>query len=185
MKTLEDLFLDELADMYDAENRLSYGLPKLAKAAAAAELREAIEEHLEETEGHLEKLQRVFRAFDRGATARKCEAIVGLLKEADRIASDNKGAPTLDAALISAAQKVEHYEIASYGCLREWAEQLGNNEAALLLETILAEEKAADARLTELARQICNQAAQESRDDGDVASRPRLVGARAGNSDSE
>ncbi|MEY2409899.1 MAG: hypothetical protein QOF48_2569 [Verrucomicrobiota bacterium] len=167
MKTLQDLFLDELADMYDAENRLTKALPKMAKAASHEELREAFNSHLEETEGHVAKLEQVFEAFGKSAKSKKCEAIVGLLEEGDEIASDNKGEPTINAALISAAQKVEHYEIASYGCLREWAEQLGNEKASQLLEEILEEEKAADSKLTDLARQCCNESAE-----GDETEKP-------------
>ncbi len=159
--TLEKLFLDELSDMYYAEKQLTKALPKMAKAAASDTLREAIESHLEETEGHVHKVEDVFKAFDKPPKAKKCEAMLGLISEGERIASDNKGEPTIDAAVISAAQKVEHYEIASYGCLREWAEQLENSEAATLLEEILDQEKAADTKLTDLARESCNESAQQ------------------------
>jgi len=162
MKTLENLFLAELADMYDAENRLARALPRIAKAATHEELREAIRSHLAETEQQAKKLKRVFKAFGKAPRGKKCEAIVGLLKEGDGILSENKGSPTINAALISAAQKVEHYEIASYGCLREWADQLGNQTAAELLQEILEEEKAADQALTECARERCNESAQGS-----------------------
>jgi ferritin-like metal-binding protein YciE len=160
MKTLEDLFLDELADIYDAEHRLAKAIPKLAKAATHAELRGALEAHLSETEGHASKVEKVFQLFGKRARGKKCEAIVGLIKEGDEIAADNKKSPTINAAIISAAQKVEHYEIASYGCLREWADQLGNDRAAALLQDILDEEKAADQTLTELARTRCNETAE-------------------------
>jgi ferritin-like metal-binding protein YciE len=160
MKTLEDLFLDELADMNDAEHRLTKAIPKLAKAATHEELRDALQAHLAETEGHVKKLEKVFQLFGKRARAKKCDAIVGLVKEGGEIASDNKQSPTINAALISAAQKVEHYEIASYGCLREWAEQLGQDEAAEILQNILDEEKAADQKLTELARERCNETAR-------------------------
>jgi ferritin-like metal-binding protein YciE len=165
MKTLQDLFLDELADIYDAEHRLTKALPKMVKAATHEELRGAFEVHLEETEDQVKKVEQVFECFGESARGKKCHAIVGLIEEADEIASDNKGEPTINAALISAAQKVEHYEIASYGCLREWAEQLGNDRAAQLLEGILEEEKAADDKLTVLARQCCNHAAQDGEAD--------------------
>jgi ferritin-like metal-binding protein YciE len=160
MKTLETLFLDELADMYYAENHLTKALPKLAKTATHDELREAFEAHLEETEGHVTKLESVFKMFGKPAKGKKCEAILGLLKEGDQLASENKSSPTLNAALISAAQKVEHYEIASYGCLREWAERLGNDRAAELLQEILDQEKAADLKLTDVACRCCNETAQ-------------------------
>ena len=159
MKTLKDLFLDELADMYDAERRLVKALPKMSKAATCPKLKAAILAHLKETEGHVTKLEQVFQTFDQKAKGKTCEATVGLLKEGDEIAADFKGSPAINAALISAAQKVEHYEMASYGCLHEWAGLLGNPKAAGLLEDILGEEKAANEGLTELARASSNEEA--------------------------
>ena len=166
MKTLNDLFLDELADMYDAERRLVKALPKMAKAATCEKLKAAILSHLEETKGHVEKLERVFGCFDEKAKGKTCEATVGLLEEGDEIAAAFKGSPAINAALIAAAQKVEHYEMASYGCLHEWAGVLGNEEAAGLLREIFEEEKAADESLTELARDSSNEdALGESQDE--------------------
>jgi ferritin-like metal-binding protein YciE len=159
MKILKDLFLDELADMYDAERRIVKALPKLAKAATRPDLKAAIQSHLKETEGHVTKLEQVFQSFDEKAKGKTCEATVGLLEEGDEIAAEFRGSPAINAALISAAQKVEHYEIASYGCLHEWAELLGNTEAAGLLEKILGEEKTANNKLTELARASSNEEA--------------------------
>jgi len=159
MKTLKELFLDELADMYDAEHRLIKALPKMAKAATCDDLKGAFQSHLKETEGHVKKLEQVFQAFGEKAKAKKCEATVGLLEEGDEIAAEFKGSPAINAALIAAAQKVEHYEIASYGCLHEWAGLLANEQAAGLLEEILAEEKAADETLTGLARASSNEEA--------------------------
>ena len=170
-KNLEDLFLDELADIYDAENRLTRALPKMVRLATHPELREAFQNHLDETEHHVERLEEVFAAFGKTAKGKKCEAIVGLLKEADEIALDNKGCPTINAALVSAAQKVEHYEIASYGCLAEWADQLGNDEAADLLQQTLEEEKAADKTLTSLARLRYNESAQDGASEEEDAPR--------------
>jgi len=164
MKTLKDLFLDELADMYDAEHRIVKALPKMAKAATCPDLKEAIQSHLKETEGHVKKLQQVFQCFGEKAKGKTCEATVGLLAEGDEIAADFKGSPAINAALISAAQKVEHYEMASYGCLHEWAGLLGNKEAAGLLQEILDEEKAANESLTKLALAKCNQEALEESD---------------------
>ena len=152
MKTLKYLFLDELADMYDAEHRIVKALPKMAKAATCDDLKGAIQSHLKETEGHVKKLEQVFQSFGVKAKGKTCEATVGLLEEGDEIAADFKGSPAINAALISAAQKVEHYEMASYGCLHEWAGLLGNEKAASLLQEILDEEKAANEKLTELAR---------------------------------
>ncbi len=164
MKTLNELFFSELADMYDAERRIVKALPKLAKAATNADLKHAIESHLAETKGHVEKLEQVFQCFGQKAKANTCQATVGLLKEGDEIASDFKGSIAINAALISAAQKVEHYEMASYGCLQEWAELLANDKAFRLLEEILEEEKNANETLTDLARNGSNQSALDGAD---------------------
>ena len=164
-KTLKDLFLDELADMYDAEKRIVKALPKMAKAATCTDLKEAMEKHLQETQGHVKKLEQVFQAFGEKAAGQTCEATKGLLEEGDEIAAEFKDSPAINAALIAAAQKVEHYEIASYGCLHEWAGLLGNQEAAELLEEILDEEKAANEELTKLAvAQSNDEALGEGRD---------------------
>lgn len=159
MKTLKDLFLDELQDMYDAEQRIVKALPKMAKAATSEDLKEAILSHLEETKGHVTKLEQVFECFDENAKAKTCEATKGLLEEGDEIAAEFKGSAAINAALIAAAQKVEHYEMASYGCLQEWAGLLGNEDAAEILRNILEEEKAANNSLTELARASSNEEA--------------------------
>ena len=159
MNTLEDLFLDSLADMYYAENELVKALPGMAKAATYEPLREAFEKHRKETEGHVEKLESVFKAFGRNPKTKKCPAITGIINEAEDMMSENKKSPTLNAALILAAQKAEHYEIGSYGGLRDWAKMLGNEQAADILDEILDEEKAADSTLTELAEEHCNEEA--------------------------
>jgi ferritin-like metal-binding protein YciE len=156
MKILKDLFLDELADIYDAERRTVKALPKMAKAATCDKLKKAIMAHLEQTEGHVTKLEQVFQLFDEPAKRTTCQATVGLLEEGDELASDFKGSPAINAALISAAQKVEHHEMAAYGCLHEWAGLLGNKDAADLLLEILGEEKAANDALTALARASSN-----------------------------
>jgi ferritin-like metal-binding protein YciE len=183
MKTLKDLFLDELKDMYDAEHRIIKALPKLAKAATSEKLKAAFLAHLEETKGQVTKLEQVFQSFGETAKAKKCEATVGLLKEGDEIAAENKGEPTINAALISAGQKVEHYEIASYGCLHEWAGLLGNKEAATLIAEILDEEKAANQKLMELARASSNKEALcgcEEKDSADEASEKKPANLRRG-----
>ena len=159
MNTFKDLFLNELADMYDAEQRIIKGLPKLIKAATCNHLKKAFQAHLKETEGQVRKLDMVFKAFGAKAKGKTCDATVGLLNEADAIASEFKGSPAINAALICAAQKIEHYEIASYGCLHEWAGVLGQNEAAGLLQAILEEEKAANETLSALARSRSNREA--------------------------
>ncbi len=161
MKTLKDLFLDSLADMNYAENQLVKALPKMAKAASDADLRMAFESHLEETKEHVEKVAEIFSAFGQEPKLKKCPAILGIIKEGEELISENKKSPTIDAALIFAGQKAEHYEIASYGALREWAGLIGNKEAAQLIEEILEAEKAADTKLNSLARDRCNASANE------------------------
>lgn len=165
MKTLRNLFFDGLADMYDAEQRIVTALPKMAKAATRADLKEAFQSHLKETEGHVKKLEEVFQCFDKKAKGKTCEATVGLLKEGDEIAAEFKGSPAINAALIGVVQKVEHYEIASYGCLHEWAELLDCDEAADLLQEILDQEKQANEALNELAHSSVNDEALGESDD--------------------
>ena len=159
MKLLKDLFLDELADMYDAERRIVKALPKLAAGATCEKLKAAFTAHLHQTEGHITKLEKVFELFGETAKGKTCEATVGLLKEGDQLAADFKGSPAINAALITAAQRVEHYEMAAYGCLHEWAGLLGHAEAAGILQSILREETAANETLKTLARGSSNQEA--------------------------
>ena len=156
MRTLKNLFLDELADRYDAEKLLLIAMPKMINAATCTHLQKLLQSHLKETERHVSTLERVFRSFGDKPRLDRCEATIGLLKEGDQVASDYRGWPVLNAALISVAQKLKHYKIATYGCLREWAGLLGNNEAADLLQEILLEEKAANHALSELARSHSN-----------------------------
>lgn len=156
MNTLKTLFLAELADIYDAEKRISKALPKMAKAATCNDLKAAFASHLEETKGHIAKLEEVFACFDLKAKGSTCEATVGLLKEGEEIAEEFKGSPAINAALIAAAQKVEHYEMATYGCLHEWAELLGSKKAGSLLKEILNEEKGANKSLNTLAHTKSN-----------------------------
>jgi len=152
MSALRETFLNELADLYDAEKQLLKALPKMAKAASEEDLKEAFESHLEETQGHIERLEQVFDIFEQPAKGKKCKAMQGLVEEADELIKENEG----DAALICAAQKVEHYEIASYGSLVAWARVLGEEQAAELLEETLDEEKAADEKLTSIAETAVN-----------------------------
>lgn len=156
MKTLQDLFFSELADIYDAEQRIAKALPKMAKAATSPELKKALEDHLKETQGHVKTVEKVFECFDRKAKGETCDATVGILKEGDEIAATFAGSPAIDAAVIAAAQKVEHYEMATYGCLHEWALLLDNKEAAELLKDVLKEESSANRSLTALARSSSN-----------------------------
>ena len=159
MNTLKELFLDSVAEMYYTENQLVKALPKLAMTATEEDLRSAFETHLTETESHVLNLERIFQQFGEKPRSKKCPAIIGIIKEAEEIISENKNSPTLNAALVYAAQKAEHYEIASYGTLREWARYLQNDEAAELIDDILNQEKAADQKLTELAQINCNELA--------------------------
>jgi ferritin-like metal-binding protein YciE len=156
MNALNGLFLDLLADRYEAEKRLILAMPAIAKTSSCKDFRELMQRHFRETIGHAKKLETVFKSFGAEARGGKCEATIGLLEESDKIAINYKGSPALNAALISCAQKMEHYEIASYGCLAEWAAVLGNKEASSLLREILAEEKAADQALSFLARSSAN-----------------------------
>lgn len=182
MKTLQDLFLAELADIYDAECRLVSALPKMAKAATCDQLRETILAHLEETKSHVAKVEEVFECFGTEAERVTCEAAVELLRDGYRIAADFTGSPAINAALIAVAQKVEHYEIASYGCLRAWAGELGNKRASDLLKEILIQEMAVDESLSELALSNCNPGAlgelvddEEPATAGPVAPTPRVA----------
>jgi ferritin-like metal-binding protein YciE len=156
MNTLKTLFLAELADMYDAEKRIAKALPKMAKAATCDDLKAVFANHLEETKSHVTKLEEVFSCFDMKPKGVTCEATVGLLKEGEEIAEEFKGSPAINAALIAAAQKVEHYEMATYGCLHEWAELLGSRKAGSLLKEILNEEKGANKSLNALAHAKSN-----------------------------
>lgn len=158
---LMDLFENELKDIYWAEKALTKALPKMIKNATDQELAEAIENHLEETQEQVEKLEKVFELIEIKPVAKKCEAMAGLLKEGEEIMKDTEKGPQRDAGIISAAQKVEHYEIASYGTLRTFAVTLGLDEAADILEEILEEEKKADETLSEIAESTINVEALE------------------------
>jgi ferritin-like metal-binding protein YciE len=162
---LNELFLDELKDIYWAEKHLVKALPKMVKAATSNELKGAIETHIAETENHITRLESAFASIDEKAVAVKCEALAGLLKEADEIVSETeKGSLTRDAGIISAAQKVEHYEIASYGTLRTLALTLGYAEAADLLQATLDEEKNCDSLLTQIAEAGINDTAKTEKE---------------------
>src|ERR1700744_1057574 len=161
---LNELFLDELKDIYWAEKHLTKALPKMAKAATSEELRTAIQNHLSETENHVTRLEQAFESIDEKAVAKKCEAMAGLIKEGDEIVADTKkGSITRDAGIISAGQKIEHYEIASYGTLKTLASVLAYDEAAELLDATLQEEKNADSMLTQIAESSINQSAKSER----------------------
>jgi ferritin-like metal-binding protein YciE len=153
---LMELFENGLKDIYWAEKALTKALPKMAKNTTSPELLEAIENHLAETEGQIAKVEQVFEILGKKAVAKKCEAMEGLIKEGEEVMKDTEKGPQRDAGIISAAQKVEHYEIASYGTLRTFASTLGMEDAAAILEEILEEEKNADAILTDVAVSTIN-----------------------------
>lgn len=155
-KTLQDLFIHELSDIYSAEKQLTRALPKMARAASAAKLAEAFTSHLEETRGQVERIDRIVDASGLRLKRIKCAAMEGLVEEGRDVIEEVEKGPVLDAALIAAAQKVEHYEIASYGTLCTFAKQLGQAEALTLLKETLAEEKAADEKLSTLALEQAN-----------------------------
>jgi ferritin-like metal-binding protein YciE len=159
-KKLDELFHDTLKDIYYAEKKILSALPKMAKAAQNDDLRAAFEKHHTETEGQIERLEQVFELIEEKPQGKKCAAIEGILEEGQEIIKEFKGSPALDAGLVSAAQAVEHYEIARYGTLRTWAEELGLNDAKELLQETLDQEEATDQALTELAESVVNQEAQ-------------------------
>lgn len=156
IQNLEDLFHNMLQDVYYVEKKLVKTLPGMAKKATTPDLRTAIEDHLEETQGHVDRIEQVFKAMGLTAKAKKCEALEGLLAEADEVTSEIKDEMTLDAAIIASAQAVEHYEIARYGTLCAWAEQMGKDDVVELLEKTLEEEKAADEKLSMIAEDEVN-----------------------------
>jgi ferritin-like metal-binding protein YciE len=162
MESLEDLMQNELKDIYDAEKQLTKALPKLAKKATNEQLRDALEQHLQETEGHVERLEQVFEQLGMAARGTRCEGMKQLIDEGNEMISDAEEDATRDAVMIASVQKTEHYEMASYGTLRTWANVLGKGDIASLLEETLEEEKAADEKLTGIAESFVNaQAANE------------------------
>jgi len=161
LDSLETLMQEELKDMYDAEKQLTKALPKLAKKATAQELKDAFEEHLQQTQEHISRLEQVFEELGLPARGKKCEGMQHLIAEGDEMIKEAEDDSTRDALMIAAAQKVEHYEIASYGTLRTWANLLGKNMVASLLEETLDEEKEADERLTGIAESSVNEAAAQ------------------------
>jgi ferritin-like metal-binding protein YciE len=154
IESLNDLFIEQLRDLYDAENQLVKALPKMAEGANSDELREGIEEHLEQTKGHVERIEQIFENLGEKAKAKKCKGMEGVIKEGSEALDEDMDPDVKDAAIIAAAQRVEHYEIAGYGTARTFANLLGEREAASLLEQTLQEEKETDAKLTELAEAI-------------------------------
>jgi len=159
---LHDAFIDELRDAYDAEKQLTKALPKLAKASTSPQLRAAFEAHLKETTGHVQRLEQVFESLDETVRGKHCEGIAGIIEEGKAIMDEDFDEATMDACLIAAGQRAEHYEMAAYGTLVAWARGMGHVEAADLLEETLDEEKAADEKLTSLAEGGINQQAADA-----------------------
>lgn len=162
VNSLRELYVAELKDAYDAENQIVKALPKMIKATTAPELRSALEAHLEQTRGHVQRLERIFAGLGEPAKAKKCDGLRGILEEGEKTISDGEQGPVLDAGLIAGAQRVEHYEMAAYGSLKTWAGQLGDQEAMSLLEQTLSEEKEADQKLTDIAMQSVNSEASRA-----------------------
>ena len=167
---LKELYIDELKDLYSAENQLVKALPKMAKAASSDELREGFEKHLEQTRGHVQRLEKIFQALGESPKGKTCKGMQGLIEEGSEATEEDYNGSVMDAALIGAAQRVEHYEIAGYGTVRSMGETLGEPNHVSLLEETLEEEKETDEKLTELAEQINNQA-NEIGDDRKEAAR--------------
>jgi len=170
MESLRDVLIEEMKDLYDAEKQLVKALPKMAKAAGNDELRTAFESHLEETKGHVQRLEQAFELMDEKAKSKPCEAMKGLIAEGSETMQEDFSEPLLDSAIICAAQKVEHYEIAGYGTVTAWARVLGLEDVAELLEQTLEEEKAADEKLTEVNGDIIAEAgaAASSEEEGET-----------------
>ena len=165
LESLEDLFVHLLKDLYSAEKQITRALPKLAKAVEDEDLAEALETHLEETKGQVERLERIFEDLDVSPGRKKCVGMEGLLEEGSELVAEDPEPAVLDAGVIASAQKVEHYEIASYGTAVEWARVLGNAKAEKLLQETLEEESAANEKLTTLAEQYINESAMEGEEE--------------------
>ena len=179
---LRELYIDELKDLYNAENQLVKALPKLAKAASSDELRQGFEEHLEQTKGHVQRLEQIFESLDESPKGKKCKGMEGLIAEGSEVMEEDYEGSVLDAALIGAAQRVEHYEIAGYGTVRALAEQLGETEHVSLLEETLEEEKETDEKLTDLAKQInaeSNEATSDNANSNKISAQSKADGKKS------
>ena len=159
MKTLKELFLNTLAEIYDAELRTANALPRMARAATCEKLKDTVLFHLKETKWHVTRIEQIFDYFEQTATRKTCKAVVGLLQECDEYVAEFAATPAINAAIIASAQKLEHYEMASFGCLHEWTEMLENFDAAEILRDVLDDVRAADDKLTDLALSGVNEEA--------------------------
>jgi ferritin-like metal-binding protein YciE len=178
---LRHLYVEELKDLYSAENQLLKALPKMAKASASVDLREGFEQHLEQTKEHVARLEKIFKALGESPTGKKCKGMEGLIKEGGEMIEEDLPPEELDAGLISAAQRVEHYEIAGYGCVSTYAKIVDGNQAESLLRLTLEEEKETDKKLTQLAGNINIEAASQEPDAGSSKTRraAKVTAARA------
>ncbi len=158
VNTIDQLFVEELKDIYSAETQITKALPKLVKAATSEELKTAFKQHLEETEGQIERLDQIFETLGVNPQGKTCDGMKGVLEEGEEMLKETKAGSVRDSALISAAQRVEHYEMAAYGTVRTYAERLGKKQVVELLEETLEEEKAADKKLTEISQKVQQQA---------------------------
>jgi ferritin-like metal-binding protein YciE len=177
---LKSLYVDELRDLYSSEQQLIKALPKMAKAANSDELRKGFEEHLEQTRQHATRLEQILTALGEPAKGKKCKGMAGIVAEGGEMMSEDFDGALMDAALISAAQRVEHYEIAAYGAVHAYAELMGESEAASLLQQTLEEEKQTDQKLTALSEQINSEAFDSGSEAEEEETRPRHKTAKAG-----
>lgn len=177
---LKSLYVDELRDLYSSEQQLIKAIPKMAKAANSEELRKGFEEHLEQTRGHATRLEQILTGLGEPVKGKKCKGMAGIVAEGGEMMSEDFEGALMDAALISAAQRVEHYEIAAYGAVHAYAELMGESEAASLLQQTLDEEKETDLKLTELSEEINSEAFRAVPEAEDEEKRPRHKTAKAG-----
>jgi len=182
--TLHDAFIDELRDTYDAERQLTKVLPKLAKASSNAKLRQAFESHLQETQGQIARLEKVFASLGEKVRGKHCDGIAGIIEEGKSIMEEDFDETTMDACLIAAGQRAEHYEMAAYGTLVAWAQAMGQSEAAKVLQQTLDEEKAADKKLSGLAEGGINQSAADAAHPEEEDEEPEAPASRARKSSS-
>jgi ferritin-like metal-binding protein YciE len=178
MDSLKDLYVEELKDLYNAENQLLKALPRMAKKASAPELKKAFQDHLAQTEGHVDRLERIFKGLGEKPTGKTCKAMKGLIEEGKEIIEEDGDDSVLDAALIGAAQRVEHYEIAGYGVVRTFASLLGEDEAMGLLQRTLNEEGETDKKLTGIAESAINIEASEAEEDEKPKSKAKKSGGK-------
>ena len=175
MNRLKHLYIEELKDLYSAENQLVQAIPKMAKAASSEDLRAGFEEHLGQTKEHVVRLEKIFKSLGESPKGKKCKGMEGLIKEGSEMIGEDPAPEELDAGLISAAQRVEHYEIAGYGCVAAYAKLLGEDQAVTLLKLTLEEEKETDEKLTELAGDINLQAAEAEESDSNRSKKAKIL----------